>query len=456
MNRIRNVVLLAAACAAFFLPMQALADDFVLSASKWGPKQTATVEKAGGTVIWSHAGSGLGAVSSGVPDFLSRVMNTKLFVSGEKDIVVQWQKPDELQEIGLVEDAITPGNETFINLQWNVQAVEAPAAWANGCTGYGVRVAVLDGGIRYTHIDLVGAVDTACSASFVQGKQFFEDTSSHATHVAGIIAARDNNVGTIGIAPEATIMGVKVLDAGSGTFGQVIGGILYAADPTGFGVPCSGADVINMSLGAVFPRNEGGPAGLIAAMNKAINYANRKGALVISAAGNDTIDFGQAKNLMQSPGTSGSGIAISATGPEGFAVNYPNGATNFRDPASYSNYGEGFVSLAAPGGDFRLPGNDVCVIPRVPSGSVVQYCWVFDMVFSLSRSSNSTYTWMAGTSMAAPAVSAVAALIKQRYPGMTAGDVKSLLLATADDEGKPGTDQFYGHGFVNARRACTE
>jgi len=456
MKKSASLVTLVVTAAFLLVPLCAAADTYVLTAAKWGAKQTTAVQQSGGTVVWSHAASGLAAASSSRTDFLARALKTRAFLTVDKDMVVQWQKPEQLREVGLIEAAITPGNETFINAQWNILAVEAPDAWANGCTGYGVRVAVLDGGIRPTHIDLAGTVDTACSASFVAGKQFYEDTSSHATHVAGIVAARDNGIGTIGIAPEATILGVKVLDNGSGSFSQIIGGILYAAEPGAFGVDCAGADVINMSLGAVFPRNVGGPAGLIAAINKAVNYANSRGALVVSSAGNDAIDFGQAKNLVGVPGSAGAGIAVSATGPEGFAVNFPYGATNFRDPASYSSYGEGFVSLAGPGGDFRLPGTALCSVPRVPSGSVTTQCWVFDMVMSLSRNSNTTYTWMAGTSMAAPAVAAVAALVKQRYPWMTPGDIRDFLQATADDEGSYGADQFYGHGFVNARRACTE
>jgi len=269
--------------------------------------------------------------------------------------------------------------------------------------------------------------------------------------VAGIIAAADNAIGTIGIAPKATIIGVKVLHNGSGSFGAVISGILYAATPIAQGG--AGADIINMSLGAVFPKNATGGGSLVAALNKAVNYADRFGVLVVSAAGNDGLDLDHSGNLVAVPAQSGSGIAVSATGPEGFAL----GATNFERPASYTNYGTSVINVAAPGGDFTLPGNALCALPRVPTGFVTTSCWVFDMVISTSRgsgSSVSSYSFAAGTSMAAPAAAAVAAIIKQSHPGISLGALKTKLQQSATDQGKPGADPYYGKGWVNALNAC--
>lgn len=299
------------------------------------------------------------------------------------------------------------------------------------------------------HPDLNDNLDTACSRSFVAGQPYNNDTGTfwHGTHVAGIVAAEDNNIGVIGVAPEATVIGVKVLHSGSGSFGAVIGGILYASDPAAFGAgSCARADIINMSLGAVFPRAHSG--GLIPALNKAVNFASSQGVLVISAAGNNAIDFGQAGNLIVVPAQSGNGVAVSATGPVGWAL----GATNFRRPASYSNYGEDIVYVAAPGGDFAYPGNENCTMPTA-TGTITRPCWVFDLYLSTSRAG---YTWAAGTSMAAPSASGVAALILHANPGISLGALKAKLAQSADDEGKVGKDEFYGRGFVNARRACIE
>jgi subtilisin family serine protease len=325
-----------------------------------------------------------------------------------------------------------------------MQAIEAPAAWATGCTGAGVRVAINDGGIYDLHADLAPNLDTACSASFVPGQPFNTDTGTfwHGTHVAGIVGAADNGFGVIGVAPEAELIGVKVLHDGSGSFGGVIGGILYAADPAAFGRPqCAPADIINMSLGAAFFKFQGGAGPLVGALAQAVNFATSQGVLVISAAGNNGVDIRDFPSLTFVPADSGSGLAVSATGP----VDFANGGTNFRRPASYSNFGDGFIDVAAPGGDFTL----------FPNG-----LWFQDMVLSTCRGAlappNFSFCFAAGTSMASPAAAGVAALIKSTNPGMSLGALKAQLRNTADDEGAAGTDSFYGHGFVNAFRACTE
>lgn len=426
----------------------ASAENYVLQASKWGSAQSAAVSAAGGTVVFGHGKSGLGLVTSDAADFAQRLAASGAFQSVKVDQVVQWQLPSP------VEEAVTT-NDTFYPIQWAHIAIESPAAWAAGCTGDGVRVAVLDGGIFAAHPDLAANIDTTCSASFVPGQPFNNDTGTfwHGTHVAGIVAAVDNNIGVIGVAPDATVMGVKVLHGGGGSFGAVIGGILYASDPESFGAAgCARADIINMSLGAVFAKSEAGGGSLVAALNKAVNYAASKGVLVISAAGNDGIDFGQAGNFTSVPAESGSGIAVSATGPLGWA----QGATDFDRPASYSNYGEGTVFVAAPGGDFALPGSAVCSMP-VNGGTVTNFCWVFDLYLSTSRgtTANGAYSWAAGTSMAAPTASGVAALILGANPGISLGNLKARLAAATTDSGKVGHDEFYGRGFVNARLACT-
>lgn len=458
MRFFRVSVLVAAVALASFA--SASATDYVLVSNKWTSAQTAAVEAAGGTVLFSHGGSGIGVATSSAPDFLSRAMAGNAFHDGAEDVAVQWQHPvadyaaGEAEGNGVEDAAINPSNDRFFPIQWAHTAVESPAAWTAGCTGDGARVAVLDGGIYAAHPDLAGAVDTACSASFVPGQPFNNDTGTfwHGTHVAGIVAARDNNIGVVGIAPEATILGVKVLHSGTGSFASVINGILYASDPASFGAAgCARADIINMSLGAEFPKN--GAGSLVSALNKAVNFASSNGVLVISSTGNSGIDFGQAYNWTVVPGTSGSGIAVSATAPMGWAL----GATDFDRPASYSNYGEGLVGVAAPGGDAALPGEALCTLP-LAAGTITNRCWVFDLYLSTSRgtTANGGYSWAAGTSMAAPTASGVAAIIVQRNPGISLGALKTKLYQSSTDSGKTGNDEFYGHGFVNALNACNQ
>jgi lantibiotic leader peptide-processing serine protease len=376
----------------------------------------------------------------------------------------------ELTDDGSLNETSAFGTaETFRREQWVPDAISAPAAWDGGNMGAGARVAIIDGGIRDTHIDIAPNLDVARSRSFVSGQPFnfdqardtlgvchLNDNFWHATHVAGIVAAPGGpgapnfNRGIVGIAPRATIIGVKALHCGSGSFAAVIAGIVYAATPIAQGG--AGADVINMSLGAQFPRQGVGAAQLAAVLGKATTYAYQQGVTVVAAIGNAATDLDHTANTVFLPAMSPHVIAVSATGPLGFAL----GATNYDRPASYTNFGQSAVDFAAGGGDFMLPGNALCSLPRNPSGTITSFCWVFDMVLAPCRgsgSSTSSYCFAAGTSMATPVVSGVAALIIGKYGRIGPAAVLARLRASADDLGKPGNDDFYGLGRVNAARA---
>jgi len=416
------------------------AEHYLLVAPHWGARQTAAVEAAGGTLRWTHGPSGLGVVTAEDPAFVDRVLAGGEFQAGMADRVLEWVAP------GPVTSAVTPSDDPFLPLQWNLLAVEAPAAWAAACTGAGARVAIVDGGIDADHPDLVANLDAACSTSFVPGQGFDQDVGPfwHGTHVAGVVAAADNGIGIVGVAPEATLVGVKVLHGGAGSFAAVVAGILYAADPAGFGAPgCAPAHVVNLSLGALVPRT--GNGALLAALTRAVDFATSRGALVVAAAGGDELDLGQAGDLVVVPAQSGKALAVSATGPVGFAL----GATDFRRIASYTNFGEDLVYVAGPGGDFVLPGSATCTVAGVTAA-----CWVFDLV--LSTNVGGSYAFASGTSPAAAAVSGIAALDLSGHPDTSRGALETLLARTADDEGKPGHDELYGHGFANAFRACVE
>ena len=456
-----RMYLLRAGLAAFLsavpLAVSAQNSDYIVSAAGWGPAQNAAVVAAGGTVVFGHSGAGVAVVRSSAPDFAARLRASQTVTNVQADRIVEWQQP----LVGDLVDAQftnTPNNDRFFNnIQWAPQAVDAPAAWAEGCTGLGARVAILDGGIWNIHPDLAPNMDLARSTSFVPGQAFNTDTGTfwHGTHVAGIVAAVDNvantNSGVIGIAPRATLIGVKVLHGGSGTFGWVIQGILYAATPIAQGG--GGADIINMSLGAVFAKNDPDDRGLVASLNKAVNYADRFGVLVVSAAGNDAIDLDHSGNLISVPAQSGSGIAVSATGPIGFAI----GNVNFDSPSSYTNFGNSAIHVAAPGGDYQLFGTPAgsanCTMATTNNSPLTAPCYVFDMVLSTNVGG---WAWAAGTSMAAPAASAVAAIIKQKHPGISLGALKTALAQSSLDVGKPGNDPFYGKGWVNALAACRQ
>jgi subtilisin family serine protease len=216
-----------------------------------------------------------------------------------------------------------------------------------------------------------------------------------------------------------------------------------------------------MSLGADFNRVDPGfteeNSHLLNALSKATSYARGRGVLVIASAGNDAINFDGGGSYVTVPAMSVGVVAVSALGPEGFALNFSNngGVPNYDELASYSNSGSSIISFGGPGGDGRYPGNENCTMPLPGFGTITNACWVFDLVLSTSRGATAAggYSWAAGTSMAAPAVAGVAALIVGKYGTMSPAQLEGRLRSSADDLGKPGQDDVYGKGRINAYRA---
>ncbi len=335
--------------------------------------------------------------------------------------------------------------EPALTFQWGLKAVRARDAWNAGYTGKGAKVFILDSGIDPSHPDLSPNINTNLSRSFVEGETFIDAIDGHGTHVAGIVAAAYNQIGVIGVAPEAEIVMVKVLSSatGSGSFSNINSGIIYAAQ--------NGADVINMSLGATlnkngFYLNENGdlqkvPAVYIQywilAQKRAIDYAVKHGSIVVTSAGNSAMNADGNGSLFVIPADFEKVIAVSATAPRDFY----NDLNSYLDYlASYSNTGKSLVSLAAPGGDYLF---------------YPQTGWQYDMV--LSTYLNGAFAWSAGTSMAAPFVSGVAALIVDKYNGNISPEkLTQKLYKTADHIETYGSSALYGNGRVNAFRAVTE
>ena len=232
---------------------------------------------------------------------------------------------------------------------------------------------------------------------------------------------------------------IQVLDStGSGYFDWMISGLFYANR--------IGARVVNLSLGAYLPRSgitfEDGTkiganevAGLVNLITRVINYVSSNGTLVVTAAGNESVNLTGDASWISIPAECGDALSISATGPQGWAY---DPTVSLDTPAIYTDYGTG-VDYAAPGGniDPDLYANDV------PG-------WWYDMVFSTFPGG---WAWMAGTSQACPHVAGVAALVLQAHPGASVNQVETIIRHSSDDLGKPGRDQWYGHGRVDAAQA---
>jgi subtilisin family serine protease len=261
--------------------------------NKVSKKLVANIEAAGGRI--SAVISEIGVVIvEGDDAFAVSASSIKGLTSVTRDITLEY-----VDETGgmpqISQDEITSNevgdgsypSDSFGFLQWNMDAIDAPEAHAAGYMGANVRVAILDSGIDSSHVDLVGNLNTGLSASFVPGEDFDNPPGRHGTHVAGTVAAGFNGFGVVGVAPHAELVSVKVLSAitGSGSFGGIIQGIVYAASID--------ADVINMSIGVIggVPKNWPGVPSLITATQRAINYAYQSGTTIVVSCGNEARDI---------------------------------------------------------------------------------------------------------------------------------------------------------------------
>jgi subtilisin family serine protease len=326
----------------------------------------------------------------------------------------------------------TWANDPCAGRQWGLTAIKAPQAWP-ATRGAKIIVAVVDTGVDSRHPDLQARLimlpgsdmtrNTASRCSFQRAEAgarrsqaVARDDNGHGTHVAGIVAAATGNQkGVAGVAPGARVLAVKVLDrSGSGTDRSVARGICFAVR--------NGAKVINLSLGHD-PVSSVIVSGRGADTNRAVAFAHARGASVIIAAGNESFpacDF---------PASHAKALCVGAVDKRGLR-------------ARYSNFGTA-VGVVAPGGFGGVTecGDDEDV-------------WSTVLPTSRNDCGRDGYEALAGTSMAAPHVAGVAALVVARFPRRATADfVYDRLKTTSDDLGIPGVDPFHGYGRVNAQRA---
>src|SRR5215472_8794373 len=439
---------------------------YVILAQGQGPGSTGFASALGASVVAQYDEIGIVVAQSDDPNFPAQAGALSGVQSVTPDQEIQWIPANEVvidSGISVDDSAVPPpdasalplaNHETFSPNQWNLHQIHADQTADNGDRGNGVtraRVAIVDTGIVASHIDIAANLNTALSMSFVPSEPSFIFPSngnfSHATHVGGIVAAPINGIGTQGVAPNAELVSVKVLrNSGSGSFASVLAGIDYASGPIVH------ADVINMSLGANFDRKNAGGGGigpLLSALNRAVNHAEAQGTLVVSAAGNAGVDLNG--RLGDIPAQSGNGMAVSATGPIGFGAFGFNPPAVFDRLASYSNFGQSVINVAAPGGDgVFTPQSQVCHV-----GVIGAPCFVFDFVLSPGgkNGSSNLYFFVIGTSMAAPHVSGLAALIVGKFGHMNPSQLQTLIEQSADSFSGPGGTAFFGRGRINALAA---
>lgn len=299
-------------------------------------------------------------------------------------------------------------NDTLNSQQWALATIRAEEAWPTG-DGTGVRAAVIDAGFHPDHPDLIDNV--------VSTWDFISDSSeiinrplcgAHGDHVAGILAATTNNIeGIAGTAPGAQLL---LLNAGMEDDGgcpldvaAVAEAVWWLIDNNGSGVQ---ADIVNMSFGGAYTQT----------LEVAVEAAYSAGITMVAASGN----------------SSTGSVLYPAAYPQVLAVS----ATNINDEvAAYSTTGPE-VFLSAPGGD----GSDGGVISTYYDETALEPY---------------TYAYMSGTSMASPAVAAVAALAKSVNPNLTPVGIAGLLADTSIDRGDTGRDESFGYGRIDAHSAVT-
>ncbi len=319
-------------------------------------------------------------------------------------------------------------SDPLYDQQYGPQQVRAAQAWKTS-TGKGAVIAIIDSGVALGHPDLKrklvrGATFIDCSPSCGNGNWKGpdgegQDPDTHGTHVAGIAAAATGNrIGMAGVARDAKIMPIKVLEDGGGSFEDIASGIRYAAR--------NGADVINMSLGALQGVQALVITGQITDVQDAIRFANKRGVAVIAAAGNDAVP------VCNTPAFDFGAMCVVATDKREAKAAYSGGPV---DPE--------LLTVSAPGGSL-LPVCGEDIISTVPQGTGG----------SDECGYGSAYDEYAGTSMAAPHVAGVAALLAAQ--GRSLDNVYDSLTSTARTPGVDVRGVFgpvYGYGIVDAAAA---
>ncbi|MEH7331206.1 S8 family serine peptidase [Neobacillus drentensis] len=459
---------------------QTVSKNYLIAYSQSLPKNyLAEIKNAGGEVVRAMPEVGGVEVRSTNPNFLSQLKSSGTIVAANSERAYKLENGNPEGADGQPVDLQKDADGTYWSSQWDIRhltnegksfAIESGGKRNAGGVTHKAVVGVIDSGIDAGHPDL--------KANFLGGKNFVPkggyygdvpeekgdssnvtDTNGHGTHVAGSIAG---NGKIKGVGPDLGIRAYRIFDAsGSAPTSPIVAAILQAAN--------DGVDVINMSIGGFdslkyyFEGTRYSDIADLLLWKRAVQYAVNKNVTVVASAGNDSLNYADKKSLTDYLNVNYgdenlvfSGVTVDVPGgvPGVITVSSSNKwSTN--QLAFYSNYGNSFIDVAAPGGD-NGPA-------YAQTGDLNQRDFTFRALSTWPRylapyftmQKNYGYAYLHGTSMAAPKVAGIAGVIKAAHPEYTPAQVQALIEKTALDYGKVGHDELFGSGEANAYNALT-
>lgn len=405
-----------------------------------------------------------------------------------------------------------PNGEPLGPCQWDMAIINAGDESYAQATGKGVKVGVIDSGVDFYHADIAPNLDVDLSCSFIyddtptaipgdigngdcSNKAAVQDFGDHGTHVASTIAAPVNGIGIAGVAPEATIVGLKACTAAGYCFADSVAAALrYAGDQK--------LDIVNLSLFAdpylYYCKSEKEQKAILKELEAAARYARQRGVLIVASAGNEQADLQHPgldttspdwppgseeeryvkNNCRVAPAELTGVMTVSATGP----IGYPDYDLWIAD---YSSVGMSRVDVTAPGGDFfRATGTVQDGVLAAMSSTSDPDNGIWDLYDFLEGAAypgltvidqGYRYGYLNGTSMSSPHAAGVAALVKEVHPKWGPDAVKAAVQRSAQqlecppnweplgpgDErercyGDGGRTSFFGHGLVDALAASSK
>ncbi|MEH7107312.1 S8 family serine peptidase [Bacillus sp. JJ1764] len=424
------------------------------------------IEKAGGKVERVIEEVGIVEAASTDQSFLSSISQNKDIQSAGKELEA-YLEPDPDDAIQFTPGTpngqkvtLDPNATSYWDKQWDMQRLTHNGdSYKLDSGNHDTVVAVIDTGIDFSHPDLKANADEKGSKSFVPGLTSPWDGNGHGTHVAGSIAA---NGKVKGVGPDLTVRAYRVFGPTGGAQQSWITDAIVAAAN-------DGVEVINMSIGGwrwmANNYGEKGDSASMVAYHRAVQYAIQKGVTVVVSAGNDSMDLNNLHD-MQAYWKANYGLDIK--GPSRVApaqvpgVITVSSSNQWSDKgiAFYSNYGSA-IDVAGPGGD-NGPLYD-SLYRKDPAGNYLNkrdftyrtlstyptYPVGANATTQFSDGNWHGYSYLHGTSMAAPKVAGVAGVIKAAHPEYTPAQVAAAIRQSAIDFGKVGADPLYGAGEAN-------